>query len=391
MYLPHLREYGDAIIQLLKLDNMEDFSYEDLSGTIDMIYEAALGPGGWKPVLRHISARLGGVVANLEFSNRSSGVVSVEDPIQLDASLLALYTERIHALNPRVDLARNSKLGQIVWDGDILQSGRSSTEFDDWLSKTPGRYFAGTRILSTSNEVGFFCLHFSASKGMADERTRRILAALAPHFERATSVSRSLGRASDIEDLLEAGSLCGSAAYAFLDVDGRIAECSAQFEALVSSRNCLAIVDRRLIVRQRRTQTLLAEAIAAALQPTIEAKNPRHIPVDTPEGLRGIAIRLMPLSRASNLFSAVRPRAIMTMVDLDAETRSDGRSLRELYGLTSRESQIATAIAAGASVSELAVIAGISQYTVRQHLASTFRKTGTAGQNDLVRLVSRIG
>ena len=81
------------------------------------------------------------------------------------------------------------------------------------------------------------------------------------------------------------------------------------------------------------------------------------------------------------------PRALILISDpLDMATLPQ-QSLVDLYGLTPTEAKITSLIVKGTSVQNIAVELSISVYTVRQHLKGVFRKTATASQSDLVRLV----
>lgn len=58
--------------------------------------------------------------------------------------------------------------------------------------------------------------------------------------------------------------------------------------------------------------------------------------------------------------------------------------LRERFGLTPRESEIAAALAGGRALEEISTALGMSVATSRQHLKAIFRKTGTHRQAELV-------
>jgi DNA-binding CsgD family transcriptional regulator len=59
----------------------------------------------------------------------------------------------------------------------------------------------------------------------------------------------------------------------------------------------------------------------------------------------------------------------------------------EKYGLTARETEIATAILGGKSDKDIGVLLNISVDTVKAHLKSTYRKTGAPGRYALMALV----
>ncbi|MEQ1731447.1 MAG: helix-turn-helix transcriptional regulator, partial [Vicinamibacterales bacterium] len=63
-------------------------------------------------------------------------------------------------------------------------------------------------------------------------------------------------------------------------------------------------------------------------------------------------------------------------------------SLESLYGLTRRESDVASALARRLSLRDAARELGITYETARSHLRRVFEKTGARRQTDLVRLLA---
>lgn len=69
------------------------------------------------------------------------------------------------------------------------------------------------------------------------------------------------------------------------------------------------------------------------------------------------------------------------------EPRIDLRILVETYALTPTECRVATALATGMTVREIAVSTGRSENTVRWHVKNLHSKLGVHRQADVVRLV----
>ncbi len=83
---------------------------------------------------------------------------------------------------------------------------------------------------------------------------------------------------------------------------------------------------------------------------------------------------------AEDLFaslSAVRPTTV----------GGSTRLLQEQHGLTRAEARVATRLAAGKTVADIAAELGVSVETVRTHLKRAYHKTGVRRQAELVRLV----
>jgi DNA-binding CsgD family transcriptional regulator len=79
--------------------------------------------------------------------------------------------------------------------------------------------------------------------------------------------------------------------------------------------------------------------------------------------------------------------AVATALRIDQSTVLPTQYLVSLIGLTKREAELATAIAQGIGVYELAESSGVSQGTIRIQLKSIFRKAGVRGQTELCALL----
>jgi DNA-binding CsgD family transcriptional regulator len=61
--------------------------------------------------------------------------------------------------------------------------------------------------------------------------------------------------------------------------------------------------------------------------------------------------------------------------------------LRQHFGLTTRQTEVVTRLALGASLSQIEASMGVKITTLRSHLSKAFQKTGTHGQSELISLV----
>lgn len=83
--------------------------------------------------------------------------------------------------------------------------------------------------------------------------------------------------------------------------------------------------------------------------------------------------------------------AVLTLLDLEAETPSQHQKLRSVFGLTEAEAVLAEHLSAGETLKLAAECLDIALETARTQLKAIFQKTGTNRQIDLARLLSKIG
>jgi DNA-binding CsgD family transcriptional regulator len=81
------------------------------------------------------------------------------------------------------------------------------------------------------------------------------------------------------------------------------------------------------------------------------------------------------------------PSALVTLRRAAASPTVTAITLGRLFGLTPAEASLALALLAGRSLAEIGAERGVTGNTLRTQLAQVLRKTGTANQRNLVRLL----
>lgn len=101
----------------------------------------------------------------------------------------------------------------------------------------------------------------------------------------------------------------------------------------------------------------------------------------------GLVLHMMPVSdvRTDMLTSTVA--ALVLLVDPARRGRIDPALLKELFGLTAAESQVATMLAEGCTIRKIATATGRSEGTIRWHVKHMFGKLGVSRQVELVQLI----
>jgi DNA-binding NarL/FixJ family response regulator len=102
---------------------------------------------------------------------------------------------------------------------------------------------------------------------------------------------------------------------------------------------------------------------------------------------RGVQVWAAPLSDSESGESA---SAIVMIIDPNQPTPAPEPLLKTLYGLTTKECCLVSALLNGRTIDEYCESCHVSANTVRTHLKSIYRKTNTNRQVDLVRLLSRL-
>ncbi|MEO9336103.1 helix-turn-helix transcriptional regulator [Mesorhizobium sp. SB112] len=109
---------------------------------------------------------------------------------------------------------------------------------------------------------------------------------------------------------------------------------------------------------------------------------------DTP----AVALSVAPVQKRHALSEGIPgPAAVIYIREIGNGFAADMQTrLRELFGLSARESEIAKGLVTGSSLQEIANASEISIATARTQLASIFRKTDTNRQSQLVMLLMQV-
>jgi DNA-binding CsgD family transcriptional regulator len=108
-------------------------------------------------------------------------------------------------------------------------------------------------------------------------------------------------------------------------------------------------------------------------------------------GARPYAVLVDPLPDQAQLAAFARG-ALIRIVDPEAQPLPDAVARwRTLWGLTAAEARAASALVAHEfDLRAAAEASGITYATIRTQLAAIFAKTGTGGQPELMRLLTRV-
>jgi DNA-binding CsgD family transcriptional regulator len=166
--------------------------------------------------------------------------------------------------------------------------------------------------------------------------------------------------------------LLGLAALA-VDAQGRLLYCNAAAARLLHEGRCLARRKDMLSARDGRTQEALEHLMREALSDK-----------------RGAAILSHPGSgqRLLAITARLERHAAIALFVVDPRAGADAALIAQIFGLTSAEARLASALGSGTTLGQQAAASGVSMSTVRTQLRHVLAKTGTRRQAELARLLA---
>lgn len=366
--------------------------YDRFVDLVGRMNDVAIGHGEWTGLLDEIGATFGSPTVAIDLIDKRTGEVRLISTRVMGEAEVREYDEHVHKVNPRYSLLPVSGVGQIRGDRHIApEVDATGGEYYDWLGRAAAtRYFMGAILFDDADYMALTSAHFTASQGIPGPAEEEAFARILPCMANALKVQRALASRARPSELLDEEALGSDRAYALIDGDGRMLDCSAAFERIVARSGAITLHERRigavLASSQARLSRLLSEALSGD-----GAVSPAPARIERPPGGQGLLLRAVRLARGRELFARMKPAALLVLVDLDAPGANTAEALRVGWHLTEREAELATLIGNGLSIEQAAARLGIRELTARHHLKGIYRRLEIERQSDLVRLVTRIG
>lgn len=369
----------------------ETFSEDEVSRIVQAFACAALDPSKWLSAMDMLCDMTGAVCCALELTDLNTGAATMECSVDLDTQVLKHYEERIFHINPRVNTAMSIPVGFVADDRHLMPADDPDTpEFRDWLRQTPYHFIQGTKVLQSDGHVGFFSSNYAEKHGPPDQVQTLIHKILSPHLINFVQTGRALSGNRLHNSLVNLDALNHERPFALVDRAGRLLECSAGFEAIMTARRILGTRDRTLVAAQARHRQTVQQFLTRALSRDGVVRPPLPIRLIGPNCRRGIVLRAVPIAPGNDIFDIFRPAALIAVTDLDRPQQVRRSELIALFGLTGREADVAALVCECYTTERASQELGISQYTVRQHLKVVFEKVGVTRQSELVSIISRL-
>jgi DNA-binding CsgD family transcriptional regulator len=172
----------------------------------------------------------------------------------------------------------------------------------------------------------------------------------------------------------------------FVDAGGLVTSLNQAAERIIEAADGLTLQEGILTPARAFEQAKLSQALAEiARHPSAGGHS---FIIGRPARRLGYAILIMPLSTEQGVIvGAGLPTAMILVTDFDLRPQIGTGMLNELFGFTEAQARLATALAQGKTLRQIAAETGQALPTLRAHLSAMFEKTGVKRQADIIRLV----
>jgi len=335
----------------------------------DLVGAAALAPAAWPALLARVATYMDAAGAAVVLPARSAaGRPADGSPTVWRAG--AGWTVRAAAL---------SGLGRRL--------ARSAREDAFAItSDDPGGDALGVATLATDERAtAVLVLARARATGPFTAVDLRRAEALAGDLRPAFATARRIEALTRERDALAAVLDRLPLGVALLARDGRVTRSNAAARAMTAAGDGI-LVERGLLAATGDADTT---RLRRAVREVTYGNAPILMPITRRRGGSPYFVRLARLPTEGPESTDDAPVTVAIVADPDGDLAEVAPVLRELYGLTPAEADVALRLLAGARVETMARALGVSVNTIRTHLKRTFSKLGVASQNELTRVLAR--
>ena len=210
---------------------------------------------------------------------------------------------------------------------------------------------------------------------------------LMPHLQRASNIRFQAEEAaailrglSDVADRSVTGML-------LLERDGQVKFANKAARVMAAAGAFLLRSDQ-VEIPDRNDDAAFRRLVAGATGAITDLDAPRGgvIRLSRHSGESSYTVTVAPVRRETS-WAGNEPMALVLIADPDLTPIPSREALNQLFGFSASETRVAERLMMGDSPEQAAVFLEVKTSTVRWHLASMYRKTGTSRQAELVRLL----
>lgn len=270
---------------------------------------------------------------------------------------------------------------------DTLRRGEF---YNDWLHQHDIAETIGACILTSGSTITNLTIMRPERQGLYEKADLELIEQLMPHMQCAIMLHKRLSDEQQREALATAALEGLTQAIIGVDASGRVRYTNAGADAMLRARDGLEVHGSRLIASVSAESSQLRSLIANAssILTASDRAHPGLMCVTRPSARRPLVLLVAPPPIEDQGDGGVSElAAVIFVTDPETSLGPSDAFLRQCYGLTPAECDVAVSIGQSHSIDETARSLKISPQTVRVHLKRVFRKTGTASQQDLIALL----
>lgn len=387
----HITQLGEKRLvmsfQPLKIAAMGDgaLSNEAISSLIAEIYEGVEEPEKWRSAMRHFLDLSGGYCAFLGIIDSSLETLPETSVVGPESSRLesAIQAHRdLFAIDPGLPYAlQRPQGGNFRFSETSEELTSEPQEWRDFVRHNFGSGDYHSRFSAEHDNLSLvLALHTFPDAPALTREQEQLHGIVFSHLERAARLAH---RPPD--------PLVARRPLIIARANGKIVNANAAAESVISRQDGLSVSHGCIRAAQADQDRQLQRLIQKACTPASATAAEKWLPIARPSGAAPWLLRLAPLPRLHLGMKSASHYCTIEIYRAAVRRSVDPETLRDLFGLTRREAEIASLLAGEhGDLPSVSQHLGISHETARTHLRSALLKCGVASQVELVRVLANL-
>lgn len=370
---------------------------------IELIYQAAEHPSQWKKVYEELQAATRVQSVHMLAIDRRHGTLSYSDGANMPVEGELAYMQHYRHLDPRLPMVLERPLGGWLHCHEHVPEEVVAEHpfYQEFLIPYDRRYTSGVKLVDNEDATLILATLTSAAQGPLRGEALEFLDFLLPHLRRASRLS--LRNFVYSTQALVGHMLVSKLRQPVLlmNPDGQVMHANEAAQAMMRNTRLVEVVDGRLQLPPAQLRELLQAC--ALLEQQEKARGDAgqapgagrgsefrslHITGDSDSGNEPLYMFYTLLSPQEAMGSfGLRPVVMLLFYHPASAPAIDSGLLYAAFGLSPAECRIASLLAEGLSLKEIAAHQGTQHDTIRKQLQSIYQKTSTNRQPDLIRLL----
>lgn len=360
--------------------------HEQFEPLKDLIYSALFGETTWQHFLDALTATMPNGKSTLFFHDSVAQAGGLSLTSGLEAEDVENYNKYYSKLNPWMPRATIRPIGiGVVAEQMLSRKAFTKTEFyHDFIRGIGCENSVGVTVMREQARSFNLAMLTSSNDLEFNRMNAELLSDLAPHLKRAFNFLRQDKNASQSCDMGSSLFDAIGVSLVYLSEEQKIRSMNAAAQQLLPTLSDITITQTsRLIFRNETTNAALV-ALSSRTAPRTSGLH-SEIVKDAKGAFKCTLVRL----QSDLILDFIEGPTVAVIIEpvngrMSLQQEDD---LARRYRLTAAEIRVASGIAAGLSLREIAVANDVTYETARSQLKSAYSKLGVNSQVGLVRLL----
>ena len=360
----------------------------EVSEILDTVYDSAVFAERWPQALDKLQQAFDCTCVALIDRNLRTLEARV-DTSGVDASSQREFLDFWSARDPVRQRTRSWRPGAIDLDHQIVPRAEilASDYYNGFMKPRDMHALMRLTLAHRNQFLTIISLVRPHSAGEFDQATVEQCRVLMPHLQRASSIrfqaehaATMLGGLSDVAER-------SATAVLLLERNGQVKFANRAARAMAAAGAFLLRSDQ-VAFPDRNDEVAFQRLVAGATGAIEDFVAPRGgvIRLARRSGETSYTVTVAPVRREAS-WAGNEPMALVLIADPSLTPMPSREALSQLFGFSASELRVAERLMTGDSPEQAATFLEVKTSTVRWHLASMYRKTGTNRQAELVRLL----